>query len=61
MANEETTTKSSRLKVFLVLKVIIVLLYSNLFVFKCFFYNYKGKLKSLIVKKMFIDIGFKEV
>ena len=33
MGNIETTTKFSRLRVFLVLKMIILLLYSNLFVF----------------------------
>ena len=47
-------------RVFLVLKIIIVLLYSNLFVFKCFFYNYKGKLKSLIVKKMLLKLDLKK-
>ena len=32
-----------------------------IFCFQVSFYNYKGKLSSLDVKRMFIEIGFKEV
>ena len=60
MANIKTTTKFSRFldSRFVELKMIIIYLFSH--VFKCLFTIRKKKLLSFIVKKIFIEIGFKE-
>ena len=64
MGNIETTTKFSRLKSISSIDF-LVLLVSFYFIVICLFlvflYNYTGKLSSFIVKKMFIEIGYKEV
>ena len=64
MGNIQTTTKFSRLKsipsidflVFLVFFYFIVI-----YLLSVSLYNYKGKLSFFIVRKMFIETGFKEV
>ena len=62
MENIETTSKFYRLKSISskVLKIIVLLLW-QLICFQESLYNYKGKISSFIVKKIFIDIEFKEV
>ena len=60
MGNIETTTKFSRLKSISSIEddyffTLVIYMFSSVSL------QYKGKLSPLIVKKMLIEIGFKEV
>ena len=64
MWNIKTTTKFFRLKSVSsigFLEFLVFIYFIVIYLFPVSYHSYKGKLSSFIVKKMFIEIVFKEV
>ena len=64
MGSIEIRTKYSRWKSISSIGILVFLVFFYfivIYLFSVSLYNYKGKLSSFIVKKMFIEIGFREV